>query len=148
VRRFVAQGNRSFVSHRGSHLYAYDFWMPMGTVVLAARGGTVARVEVNHDGLGALSNYVKVDHPDGTSAMYAHVRKDGALVKHGESVRQGQALAYSGMVGQTLYPHLHFVVVGPNEAPVPVAFSDVPNGIPLAGHSYISGNSAQEVLNP
>jgi murein DD-endopeptidase MepM/ murein hydrolase activator NlpD len=148
VRRFVPQGNRSFVSHRSSHLYAYDFWMPIGTVVLAARGGTVTRVEVNHDGLGVLSNYVKVEHPDGTSAMYAHVRKDGALVKHGESVRQGQPLAYSGMVGQTLYPHLHFVVVGPNEEPVPVTFSDVQNGIPLAGHSYISGNSAQEFQGP
>jgi murein DD-endopeptidase MepM/ murein hydrolase activator NlpD len=148
ARRFVAQGNRSFVSHRGSHLYAYDFWMPIGTVVLAARGGTVTRVEVNHDGLGALSNYVKVEHPDGTSAMYAHVRKEGALVKHGQSVRQGQPLAYSGMVGQTLYPHLHFVVVGPNEEPVAVTFSEVENGIPLAGHAYISANAAQEPLSP
>lgn len=143
VRRFVVQGNRSFVSHRGSHLYAYDFWMPIGTVVLAARGGTVTRVEVDHDGLGALSNYVRVQHPDGTSAMYAHVRKDGALVKQGELVRQGQPLAASGMVGQTLYPHLHFVVVGPKEQPVPVTFSDVESGIPLAGHSYVSGNSTR-----
>jgi murein DD-endopeptidase MepM/ murein hydrolase activator NlpD len=145
VRRFVPQGNRSFVSHRGSHLYAYDFWMPIGTVVLAARGGTVTRVEVDHDGLGALSNYVKVEHADGTSAMYAHVRKDGAFVKHGESVRRGQPLAYSGMVGQTLYPHLHFVVVGRNEEPIPVTFSDVRNGIPRAGHSYVSGNSTQQL---
>src|SRR6478609_7816772 len=145
VRRFVPQGNRSFVSHRGGHLYAYDFWMPIGTVVLAARGGTVSHVEVNHDGFGALSNYVKVEHPDGTSAMYAHVQKDGALVKLGESVRQGQPLAYSGMVGQSLYPHLHFVVVDRNEGPVPVTFSDVPNGIPLAGHSYVSGNASQEL---
>ena len=116
--------------------------MSIGTVVLAARAGTVTRVEVDHDGLGALSNYVKVEHPDGTSAMYAHVRKDGALVKHGESIRQGQPVAYSGMVGQTLYPHLHFVVVGPNDEPIPVTFSDVQNGIPLAGHAYVSGNAS------
>lgn len=148
VRRFVPQGNRSFVSHRGSHLYAYDFWMPIGTVVLAARGGTVTRVEVDHDGLGALSNYVRVEHSDGTSAMYAHVRKDGSLVKPGELVRQGQPLAYSGMVGQTLYPHLHFVVVGPKEEPVPVTFSDVETGIPLAGHWYVSGNSTEGRLSP
>jgi murein DD-endopeptidase MepM/ murein hydrolase activator NlpD len=141
VRRFVPQGNRSFVSHRGSHLYAYDFWMPIGTVVLAAREGTVTRVEVNHDGFGALSNYVKVEHADGTSAMYAHIRKDGALVKHGEPVRQGQPLAYSGMVGQTLYPHLHFVVIGRNEEPIAMTFADVHDGIPRAGHSYVSGNS-------
>lgn len=141
VRRFVPQGNRSIVSHRDGHLYAYDFWMPIGTVILAARGGSVTRVEVDHDGLGTLSNYVKVTHPDGTSAFYAHVQKDGALVKDGESVRQGQPVAYSGMVGLTLYPHLHFVVVGPNDEPVPVTFSDVEDGIPLAGHLYVSGNS-------
>ena len=78
--------------------------------------------------------------------MYAHVRKDGALVKLGESVRQGQPLAYSGMVGQSLYPHLHFVVVDRNEGPVPVTFSDVPTGIPQAGHSYVSGNASHELL--
>lgn len=141
MRRFVPQGNRSFVSHRGSHLYAHDFWMSIGTVVLAARAGTVTRVDVGHDGLGALANYVKVEHADGTAAMYAHVRKDGALVQRGQSIQQGQPVAYSGMVGQTLYPHLHFVVVGPHDEPIPVTFSDVPNGIPLAGHSYISGNA-------
>jgi len=145
VRRFVPQGNRSIVSHRGSHLYAYDFWMATGTVILAARGGTVTRVEVDHDGLGTLSNYVRVEHPDGTSAMYAHVRKDGALVKHGESVRQGEPLAYSGMVGQTLYPHLHFVVVGRNDEAIPVTFSDVRDGIPKAGHSYVSGNNVGDL---
>lgn len=142
VSRFVAQGNRSFVSHRDSHLYAYDFWMPIGTAVLAARAGTVTHVEVDHDGLGTLSNFVTVTHGDGTSAMYAHVRKDGALVEDGQSVRRGQALAYSGMVGQTLYPHLHFVVIGPNDEPIPVSFSDVEEGVPLAGHFYVSGNSA------
>lgn len=147
VRRFVPQGNRSFVSHRGNHLYAFDFWMPIGTVVVAARGGTVTLVEVNHDGFGTLSNYVKIEHSDGTAAMYAHVRKNGALVKLGESVRQGQPLAYSGMVGQTLYPHLHFVVVGPKQEPVPVTFADVQDGVPLAGHCYVSGNSARESLS-
>jgi murein DD-endopeptidase MepM/ murein hydrolase activator NlpD len=146
VRRFVPQGNRSFVSHRDSHLYAYDFWMPIGTVVLAARAGTVTHVEVDHDGLGRLSNYVKVTHRDGTSAMYAHVRKDGALVEEGDSVGQGQSLAYSGMVGQTLYPHLHFVVVGPNDEPVPVTFADVEDGVPLAGHLYVSGNSGSRFM--
>src|SRR6478752_4993564 len=144
VAHLVAQGNRSFVSHRGSHLYAYDFWMPIGTVVLAARGGTVTRVEVDHDGFGALSNYVKVEHADGTSAMYAHILKDGALVEDGAAVRQGQPLAYSGMVGQTLYPHLHFVVVGPHDEPIPVTFSDVSSGTPLAGHSYVSSGSSPQ----
>lgn len=141
VSRFVPQGNRSIVSHRDSHLYAYDFWMPIGTLVLAAREGTVTHVEVDHDGFGALSNYVRVQHSDGTSAMYAHVRKDGALVNNGAMVRQGQPIAYSGRVGQALYPHLHFVVVGPREEPIPVTFSDVPSGIPRAGRSYVSGNS-------
>jgi Peptidase family M23 len=111
-----------------------------GTEILAAREGIVTRVEDNHDGIGPLSNYVRIDQPDGTAAMYAHIRKEGATVKLGERVRQGQLVGYSGMVGQTLYPHVHFVVVGPHDEPVPVTFSDVEGGVPLAGHFYVSGS--------
>lgn len=140
VQRFVPQGNRSTVSHRDMHLYAYDFWMPIGTEVLAAREGLVTHVEDGHDGIGTRSNYVRIEHSDGTSAMYAHLRRGGAVVKKGERVRQGQRVGFSGMVGQTLYPHLHFVVVGPREEPVPVTFADVKGGVPRAGRFYTSGN--------
>jgi murein DD-endopeptidase MepM/ murein hydrolase activator NlpD len=142
VTRLVAQGNRSFVSHRGGHLRAWDFWMSVGTEVLAARSGEVVEVEDGLDGIGLLSNFVTIEHDDGTRAVYAHIRKGGAVVKVGDRVRQRQLVASSGMVGQTVFPHLHFVVTDyAGAASVPVSFSDVPGGVPLAAHWYTSQNS-------
>ncbi len=142
VTRLVAQGNRSFTSHRGNHLCAWDFWMPVGTDVLAARAGAVVAVEDELDGIGLLSNFVTIEHDDGTRAVYAHIRNGGAAVKVGERVRQGQLIASSGMVGQTIFPHLHFVVTNRDgTVSVPISFADVPGGVPLAGRRYTSQNS-------
>jgi len=141
VSRFVSQGNRSFTSHRGLHLYAWDFWMPIGTKILAAREGNVQKIEQDFDGIGLNSNYVVIEHSDGTHALYAHIKKGGALVHVGDHVIQGQAIAYSGMVGQTINPHLHFVVLNKEEtASLPITFSDVSDEVPLAGRFYKSGN--------
>lgn len=143
--RFVSQGNRSFTSHRGLHHFAWDFWMPIGTEILAARAGRVIKVEVQFDGIGLKSNYVTIEHEDGTRALYAHIRHHGAAVKEGMFVKQGQLIAYSGMVGQTINPHLHFVVLNQEEtASLSISFSDVPSGVPLAGEFYRSGNVSRE----
>lgn len=146
VTRFVSQGNRSFTSHRGSHLYAWDFWMPIGTEVLAAREGTVIKIEQSFNGIGLHSNFIIIEHDDKTRAMYAHIKKNGAVIRIGKRVVQGELIAYSGMVGQTINPHLHFVVLNADEtASLPITFSDVKAaGVPLAGHFYTSGNVSTE----
>lgn len=139
---FVGQGNRSFTSHRGRHLHAWDFWMPLGTKITAARAGVVLRVEQDFDGIGLKSNFLHVQHDDRTIAVYAHIKKHGALVAPGDNVVQGQEIALSGMVGQTLNPHLHFVVQTEDKKnSIPITFADVEDGVPLAGHYYTSGNS-------
>lgn len=139
--RFVSQGNRSFTSHRGLHLNAWDFWMPIGTEILAAREGRVLNIVQNFDGVGLNSNFIMIEHEDGTHAMYAHIRKDGTVVNVGDHVNQGQLIAYSGMVGQTINPHLHFVVFNADETrSLPILFSDVEGGVPFAGRKYTSGN--------
>jgi murein DD-endopeptidase MepM/ murein hydrolase activator NlpD len=141
VTRLVAQGNRSFASHRGGHLRAWDFWMSIGTDVLAARDGKVVEMEDTLDGIGLRSNFVTIKHDDDTRAIYAHIRRGGAVVKVGDGVRQGQVIASSGMVGQTLFPHLHFVVMNrEGTASVPISFADVPGGVPRAGRCYTSEN--------
>lgn len=123
-------------------MFAWDFWMPIGTEILAARAGIVINVEQSFDGIGLYANYVKIEHEDGSRAMYAHIRKNGSIVKVGQHIMQGQLIAYSGMVGQTINPHVHFVVFNKDEtASLPIAFADVLDGVPLAGHFYVSGNS-------
>jgi hypothetical protein len=141
ISRFVAQGNRSFTSHRDFHEYAWDFVMPNGTEILAVRDGRVVEIEDSFDGIGFKSNFIIVEHDDGTKSAFAHIQKHGALTKIGDIVKQGQPIALSGMVGQTIFPHVHFYVIGKDgNSSIPVSFREVPGGVPFAGHIYTSQN--------
>jgi len=110
----VIQGNCSGASHENALRFAYDFEMPVGTLVTAARGGTVVFVEETFaDGDPEFwhSNVVQIDHGDGTTATYAHLTRGGALVEVGEGVEAGRPIARSGNSGYTLgVPHLHLDV--------------------------------------
>jgi len=142
--RCLSQGNRSFTSHRGLHYYAWDFVMPLGAEIRAARDGKVIKVVQHFSGVGLDDNYIWVEHEDHQISNYGHIQKDGSLVKIGDLVRQGQAIALNGMVGQTTLPHLHFVVFNPDATQsIPISFQDVEGGVPFAGHCYTSQNRAQ-----
>ncbi len=112
----VLQGYASRFSHSGLEAYTIDFNMPVGTLVHAARGGVVARVEESnslgcwYDGCGRYANYIVILHNDGTTGEYYHLQHDGAFVKVGNSVAQGQQIGLSGNTGHTTMPHLHFGV--------------------------------------
>jgi murein DD-endopeptidase MepM/ murein hydrolase activator NlpD len=142
VTRILSQGNRSFTSHRGLHFYAWDFVMPIGTEVLAARDGVIIEIEQNFSTVGLQGNYLFIRHADGEISGYFHIQHNGALVKVGDQVKQGQAIALSGMTGQTTLPHLHFLVFNSEQtASIPISFQEVERGVPLAGHFYTSQNS-------
>jgi murein DD-endopeptidase MepM/ murein hydrolase activator NlpD len=145
TKRFVSQGNRSFTTHRDFFEYSWDFWMDIGTTILAARGGKVVAAEDNLSGIGFFhGNRVIIEHDDGTKAVYAHIRQSGALVKKDEIVKQGQPIAYSGMVGATINPHLHFHVISKDGSrTIPISFQEVEAGVPLAGKFYTSENGKQ-----
>lgn len=139
VERFCIQGNDGIISHRGSQRYALDFTMPVGSEVRAARAGTVTRVVDHHDGNGTSkpNNLVAIDHGDGTTAYYLHLRKGGAAVRTGQKVTQGEKIAESGNVGRSMLPHLHFHVRKGKDT-IPVSFIDVPTnkGVPVTGKTY------------
>lgn len=104
--------------------YAYDFVMPIGSPVVAARDGVVSQVEERYtDGNGRVeeANYVIVDHGDGTSALYWHLTRDGALVEVGDRVFQGERIALSGHTGFSTLPHLHFSAFSGSHG-VPITF--------------------------
>jgi murein DD-endopeptidase MepM/ murein hydrolase activator NlpD len=144
VVHLCVQGNRAVVSHRSDGEFAYDFAMPVGSDVCAARAGVMIEVEVGHDGQGfdAPSNYILVKHEDGTVAWYVHLKHGGSYVKPGDTVERGQRLGASGNVGASLLPHLHFEVTDAQGRRLPVTFADVAGdlGIPRMFKSYASGN--------
>ncbi len=140
----VGQGNCSTGSHAKGTLeqYAYDFLMPIGTPVVAARDGIVLLVEERfEDGTQNPSqlNYINITHPDGTIAAYVHLTKDGALVGLNETVVRGQVIAISGNTGVSAEPHLHFHVQGCSGcSSIPITFRNTrshPNGL-VQGESY------------
>lgn len=112
IPRLVSQGvGGKLTHHDGPNQYAFDFLMPIGAPVLAAREGVVARVE---DGfaLGDAShaNSVYLLHDDGTYAIYTHLAP-GSTVAEGQRVSKGEPIGKSGDTGQDSGPHLHFAVM-------------------------------------
>lgn len=104
---------QSYCSEAGwSHhrRYAYDFWMPIGSEVVAARAGEVVELrEQFPDDPSASENVVILRHDDATLGVYIHMQQNGVLVEMGDFVPQGGLLGWSGMSGTTV-PHLHFQV--------------------------------------
>ncbi|MDH3350054.1 MAG: M23 family metallopeptidase [Gammaproteobacteria bacterium] len=98
--------------------YAVDLAMPIGTDVVAARGGIVFDVASSNfrGGLdaerdGPAANVVRIVHDDGTYALYAHLNTNSIRVRPGDRVERGEYIADSGNTGFSSGPHLHFAVM-------------------------------------
>lgn len=125
----LGQGPDGAFSHRGK--YAYDFQVPEGTPVLAARAGIVSFVREGSERGGPdrrlldEANSVVVYHDDGTFAAYTHLRPN-VVAKVGQFVHVGELLGWSGSTGFTQGPHLHFEVwrraAGGGRRTLPVRF--------------------------
>jgi murein DD-endopeptidase MepM/ murein hydrolase activator NlpD len=113
-KRLIVQGYFGAFSHK--ERAALDFKMPKGTKVLAARDGVVIRLrkDGNKGGLKSeyrqYGNFIVIQHADNSRSGYWHLQKDGVLVNVGDTVKQGQHIAWSGNTGYTAFPHLHFIV--------------------------------------
>jgi len=96
--------------------YAVDIGMPERTPVLAARDGIVVYTEARqsyggrHPDLISRANAVRIQHSDGTIALYAHLAHGGVSVYPGQRVKAGMQIGLSGSTGYSSGPHLHFAV--------------------------------------
>ncbi len=113
----ISQGFDNDITHNEvPNQYAVDIVMPIGTPVLAARGGTVIELEQGFRDAGesnkflARANLIRILHDDGTMAVYAHLDTNSVRVRRGAKVKQGQWIANSGNTGYSSGPHLHFVI--------------------------------------
>lgn len=142
----VTQAYPQVATHTTRDSYhAVDIAMPIGTDIMAARGGVVFDIAASNfsGGMdpakdGPTANVIRILHDDGTYAIYAHLNTNSIRVRPGDRVQRGQYIADSGNTGFSSGPHLHFAVVrniGMQIESMPVVFvgqnSDIV--VPAAG---------------
>lgn len=100
----------SAVKTQGIHGYnAIDLAAPVGTPIMATAGGTVI-ISRQNGWNGGYGNYVVIRHSNGTQSLYAHNSRNAVGV--GQTVVQGQVIAYIGSTGNSTGPHVHFEIRG------------------------------------
>ncbi|NMG74755.1 M23 family metallopeptidase [Aromatoleum diolicum] len=111
-----APGGPITTHHSPGSAYAVDIGMPQDVPVLATRDGTVIYTEANQKYGGKSpdlldkANEVRIQHADGTIAVYAHLAHGGVYVYPGQRVRVGEQIGLVGSTGYSSGPHLHFAV--------------------------------------
>ncbi|MFC3607325.1 M23 family metallopeptidase [Stutzerimonas tarimensis] len=132
----ISQGAGGDFSHNSPKgRFAVDVAMPVGTPIIAARGGKVLAVNNNQAGRlpNAGGNFVRILHEDGTHGAYLHLQRGSVAVKPGDRVEAGELLGKSGNTGRSTGPHLHFVVQKEIEGSlvsIPFRFRHAVGGLP------------------
>ncbi|HVK84127.1 MAG TPA: M23 family metallopeptidase [Kofleriaceae bacterium] len=147
----VLQGFHGAFSHKGSNEYAIDFDCPVATRVLAARPGVVVAANAAAQGSGTTAeyldynrtNFVIIQHDDGTLGEYMHLAPSSITVKPGDRVERLQPIALSGNTGFSSTPHLHFQVMtagtdGVSALSFPFSLAVAPQRVeaPVQGRRY------------
>lgn len=123
-----------------------DIAGPEGTPIVAAAPGIVVKAGWDDWGLG---NALSIKHPDGSVTVYGHNSR--FLVKNGQQISQGQAIAEMGTTGNSSGPHLHFEVHPDGHLPVdpiPVLPSLVAGKIPQQQIATSNISSSVKANNP
>lgn len=93
-----------------------DIGVDYNTPIHAADGGTV----ILAGWCGGYGNAVIIDHGNGLQTLYGH--NTSVAVSEGQTVSQGQVIAYSGSTGYSTGPHCHFEVRRNGEAVDPMGY--------------------------
>ncbi len=121
-----------------------------GWPVYAAADGYVSRIRISNGGYG---HALYLNHPNGTTTVYAHLSKYGEDIanyvlqeqynqqtftiqlfpkKEQFQVKKGDIIAYSGNTGSSTGPHLHFEIRNKNQHildPLKYRFSEIKDQI-------------------
>lgn len=81
-----------------------DIGADYGVPIVAAQSGVV----IEAGWIGGYGNTVMIDHGGGIVTLYGH--NQSLAVDVGQSVSQGQVIAYCGSTGNSTGPHCHFEV--------------------------------------
>ncbi len=140
----------TFAELRGTHFHAgidIKTQQKEGLILRAVADGYVSRIKIQQGGYGKA---VYINHPNGTTSVYAHLQRYGdqiiPLVRKKQyeqkkytvsfylepdqiQVKKGEIIGYSGNTGSSFGPHLHFELRdSANQIPI----NPLGNGIAVA----------------
>jgi murein DD-endopeptidase MepM/ murein hydrolase activator NlpD len=113
-------GTRINPWHKGKyHHDGVDIAGARGSRVLATGKGRVISVKKS-DLQAGFGNYVEIDHGHGFVTRYTHL--GDLTVRLGQSIKKGEQIAWMGLSGGSIAPHVHYEVLkdGKNIDPVKV----------------------------
>ena len=104
-----SEDNRFNDGHRGVDIISNN-----GTSIRAMAAGKVVgylewEESLGKTGVYSWGNYVKIDHGNGYTTLYAHMNS-APLAKMGQWVSQGQVIGYVGSTGNSTTNHLHLEI--------------------------------------
>lgn len=143
----ISQGPNGGFSHWGRTSHAFDIAPAGARCVVAMRAGIAHTFDFGYGQtphLRIFGNYITIQHDNGEYSHYAHLQSGTLLVKTGQKVEQGQALAMAGNSGYSFGTHLHVQVTRAfqiSAQSVPFEFEDLPNASRHRGVTVSSNSS-------
>lgn len=142
----VEEAGATYAGDPGDNASYHCFGKPIS----AAHDGVVVFVDDTVlDNLGNAPNpmndpptkngQVIVKHDDGRYSLYVHVKQGSAIVKVGDAVKAGAALAQVGNSGFTTEPHLHFEIIEIDASGRAHAVPAAPTGLVGPGGTPVVG---------
>ncbi len=122
VRGKVGSG---FGVRKGGRHHGVDILAPDGTDVRASEYGLVLYAG---DDLRGYGNVIVLDHGEGVTTLYAHLKE--FRVKSGDAVAAGQVIGAVGRTGNATTSHVHFELRLENEALDPEIYMREAQGTP------------------
>lgn len=112
--------HRPFLEAKFDDTYSVDFELPVGTPIYTPLDGIVDEVvdkfRTHYSGSDwkkgykayLKTNYLVIRHKKNVYSLYHHIKYKSGVVKKGQKVKIGQLICYSGNIGWSASPHLHF----------------------------------------
>lgn len=110
----ITCGFYGYSGHGGADFARNSKGATEGLPVLAAKAGVVTTSMAKKNSSGnytSYGEYIRINHQDGTSTLYAHMQPGSRTVSVGEYVSQGQQIGNVGRTGHVTGPHLHFEII-------------------------------------
>ncbi len=100
-----------------------DIRAPLGSPIMAFRGGTVVKSEFHH----SYGNIIEIQQDNGLLARYAHMSQ--RIARKGDHVQPGVMIGRVGSTGRSTGPHLHFELLRGNRQMNPLILLPTPNQV-------------------